>query len=256
MINAAWLVPFFPLLGAIVVAVGGRWLKEHSHWPIVGGIGLAFLVSLGLLGAASDANPPVLVYEWLDAGDFHVPVELRVDGLTTMMLSMVTFVAALVAVFAAGYMAGDPAYPRFFSLVGLFVFSMTGLVLSNNYVLTYAFWEGVGVCSYLLVGFWHSKPAAAAAAKKAFLVNRLGDFGFATALFWMWTALHNLNLGALGEVNETIRTSGYFSYNVILNPEVLALIPMSTKMGIGLLLLWAAAQEPRQIPLYVLAARR
>src|SRR5262249_36092848 len=151
-------------------------------------------VSLLLIRSASPDNPPVLVYDWFETGAFHVPAELRVDGLTTMMLSMVTFVATLVAIFAAGYMAGDPAYPRFFALVGLFVFSMTGLVLSNNYVLTYAFWEGVGVCSYLLVGFWHSKPAAAAAAKKAFMVNRLGDFGFAIALFWMWYALTGVDL--------------------------------------------------------------
>ena len=87
------------------------------------------------------------------------PIEFRIDGLTTMMLSMVTFVSSLVAVFAAGYMAGDPGYRRFFALIGLFVFSMTGLVLSNNYVLTYVFWEGVGVCSYLLVGFWHTRPS-------------------------------------------------------------------------------------------------
>ena len=108
---------------------------------------------------------------------------------------MVTFVATLVAVYAAGYMAGDPGYPRFFAVVGLFVASMTGLVLSSNYVLTYAFWEGVGVCSYLLVGFWHSKPAAAAAAKKAFLVNRIGDVGFAIGLFWLWSVVpgHDLS---------------------------------------------------------------
>ena len=127
----------------------------------------------------------------------HVPLEFRVDGLTTMMLSMVTFVATLVAIFAAGYMDGDPGYPRFFAVVGLFVFSMTGLVLSNNFLLIYAFWEGVGVCSYLLVGFWYAKPSAAAAAKKAFLVNRLGDFGFALGIFWMWSIApgHDLSYG-------------------------------------------------------------
>ena len=115
-----------------------------------------------------------------------VPIELRVDGLSTMMATMVTFVGTIIAVFAVGYMAGDPGYPRFFAEVGLFVFSMTGLVLSNNYVLTYAFWEGVGVCSYLLIGFWYYKPSAAAAAQKAFMVNRIGDLGFAIALFWLW----------------------------------------------------------------------
>jgi NADH-quinone oxidoreductase subunit L len=250
-INSAWLVPFFPLLGAIIAAVGGRWLKERSHWPVIVGIGLGCLVSLLLLGSASPKNPPVLVYDWFEAGAFHVPAELRVDGLTTMMLSMVTFVATLVAIFAAGYMAGDPAYPRFFALVGLFVFSMTGLVLSNNYVLTYAFWEGVGVCSYLLVGFWHSKPSAAAAAKKAFMVNRLGDFGFAIALFWMWYALTGVDLSKVPGATETAAHSGLFSYNIVLNPAVLALIPASTKMGIALLLFWGATAKSAQIPLYV-----
>ena len=134
---------------------------------------------------------------WLTISNFEVPIEFRIDGLTTMMLSMVTFVSSLVAVYAAGYMAGDPGYRRFFALIGLFVFSMTGLVLSNNYVLTYVFWEGVGVCSYLLVGFWHTRPAAAAAAMKAFLVNRIGDFGFAIAIFWLWTIVpgHDLSYG-------------------------------------------------------------
>ena len=147
---------------------------------------LAFLVSLALLFAASPEKT-VFVMRWLTVSELEVPIEFRIDGLTTMMLSMVTFVSTLVAIFAAGYMAGDPGYPRFFAMIGLFVTSMTGLVLSNNYLLTYVFWEGVGVCSYLLVGFWHTRPKAAAAAMKAFLVNRIGDFGFAIAIFWMWS---------------------------------------------------------------------
>jgi NADH-quinone oxidoreductase subunit L len=164
LVNNAWLVPFLPLLGAAIAAIGGRQLREHAHIPVVAGIFLAFLVSLGLLFVAGPGRT-LVAYDWLEVSRLHVPVEFRVDGLTTMMLAMVTFVSTLVAVFAAGYMAGDPGYPRFFACVGLFVFSMTGLVLSNNYVLTYVFWEGVGTCSYLLVGFWHTKPAAAAAAK-------------------------------------------------------------------------------------------
>ena len=154
------------------------------------------MVSLGLLTVAGPETTTV-VARWIDVSQLRVPLEFRVDGLTTMMLSMVTFVATLVAIFAAGYMAGDPGYPRFFAVVGLFVFSMTGLVLSNNYLLTYAFWEGVGVCSYLLVGFYYAKPSAAAAAKKAFLVNRVGDVGFAIAIFWMWSLApgHDLSYG-------------------------------------------------------------
>jgi NADH-quinone oxidoreductase subunit L len=264
-IEYAWLVPTLPLLGAIVAAVGGRWLRQQAHLPVIAGIGLSFLVSVPLLGSAGpsaieheaariaiaqtgdarartptpeasrDPGRTTVIYHWIDAGDLHVPVILRVDGLTTMMLSMVTFVAMLVAIFAAGYMAGDPGYARFFALVGLFVFSMTGLVLSSNYVLTYAFWEGVGVCSYLLIGFWYAKPSAAAAAKKAFLVNRVGDFGFAIALFWLWTAVPGHDLG----------------YDNILSAATLGGLSDSTKIGIALLLFWAATAKSAQVPLYV-----
>ncbi len=149
------------------------------------------------------------------------------NGLTTMMLSMVTFVSALVAVFAVGYMAGDPSYPRFFALIGLFVFSMTGLVLSNNFLSTYVFWEGVGTCSYLLIGYWHSRPAAADAAIKAFLVNRVGDVGFAIAIFWMWSIAPGHDL----------------SYTTLLSEKTIAGIPDATIAGIALLLVWAATAK-------------
>lgn len=234
LVNNAWLLPFSPLLGALIAAVGGRQLRERAHYPVVIGILVAFLVSLGLLSVAGP-EPKTVVYDWFEVSGLHVPIEFRIDGLTTMMLAMVTFVSTLVAIFAAGYMAGDPGYPRFFACVGLFVFSMTGLVLSNNYVLTYAFWEGVGTCSYLLVGFWHAKPSAAAAAKKAFLVNRVGDFGFAIALFWLWTVSLNHDL----------------SYGNVLSAENLSQVPQSALVGIALLLFWAATAKSAQVPLYV-----
>jgi NADH-quinone oxidoreductase subunit L len=233
-VHNAWLVPALPLLGAIVAAMGGRWLRGFSHIPVVAGIGLAFLMSLFLLaGSGGHAEPTAI--PWVNALGLRVPIQFRVDGLTTMMLSMVTFVATLVAVYASGYMAGDPAYPRFFALVGLFVASMTGLVLSSNYVLTYAFWEGVGVCSYLLVGFWHSKPSVAAAAKKAFMVNRVGDVGFAIGLFWLWSVVPGHDL----------------SYQSVLSDGTLAILPHSTKLGIALLFFWAATAKSAQVPLYV-----
>jgi len=234
LVKIAWLVPLLPLLGGIASATLGRRLKGLAHWPVVGGIGAAFVVSLLLLTAAGNPGTTV-VYEWLDFTGLRVPIAFRVDGLTTMMLAMVTFVATLVAIYASGYMAGDPGYPRFFALVGLFVFSMTGLVLSSHFVLTYAFWEGVGVCSYLLVGFWHAKPAAAAAAKKAFLVNRIGDFGFAIALFLMWSTF-----------------GGDLSYDHIFDPTTLADPALhNIKLAIALLLFWAATAKSAQIPLYV-----
>jgi NADH-quinone oxidoreductase subunit L len=234
LIRNAWLVPFFPLLGASIAAAGGRWLREEAHWPVILGIGLACLVALLLLTTARPEATTV-VFDWLDVDRLHVPVEFRVDGLTTMMLAMVTFVSTLVAIFAAGYMAGEPGYPRFFAVVGLFVGSMTGLVLSNNFVLTYVFWEGVGLCSYLLIGFWYQKPSAAAAAKKAFLVNRIGDFGFAVALFWMWWVVPNHDL----------------SYNNVLGPGADVLVREGAILGIALLLFWAATGKSAQVPLYV-----
>ncbi len=235
LINNAWLVCVFPLIGALVTALAGRQLKQHAHWPVVVGIGVGFLYAFTLLLRTPEGKD-LVAFSWLSVGDsLKVPIELRVDGLSTMMLSMVTFVATLVAIFASGYMAGDPGYTRFFTLFGLFVFSMTGLVLSGNFLLTYAFWEGVGVCSYLLIGFWHEKPAAAAAAKKAFLVNRIGDVGFALAIFWMWkvSAGHSL------------------SYLSILSHEGLAALSEFDRTGISLLLFWAAAAKSAQFPLYV-----
>ena len=232
-VQNVWIIPCLPLLGAIIAALGARQLYKSAHLPVIAGIALAFLFSLGTFFSAGPETT-TLVARWLPITNLDVPIELRVDGLTTMMLSMVTFVSSLVAVFAVGYMASDPGYPRFFALIGLFVFSMTGLVLSNNYLLTYVFWEGVGVCSYLLIGFWHTRPAAAAAAMKAFLVNRIGDFGFAIAIFWLWAVAPGHDL----------------SYGSILGESGLAALPQSAKVGISLLLFWAATAKSAQIPLY------
>ena len=139
-------------------------------------------------------------------------------------------------------MAGDPGYPRFFAVFGLFVFSMTGLVLSSNFLLTYAFWEGVGVCTYLLIGFWYAKPSAAAAAKKAFLVNRVGDFGFAIAIFWLWTFVpgHDLSYDdVLCRGVEALKGSGAL------------LLGGGALFWVVFLLFWGATAKSAQIPLYV-----
>src|SRR3989442_11746221 len=103
------------------------------------------------------------------------------------MLVTVTFVGTLIAIYSVGYMHHDPGYPRYFAEISLFLFSMTGLVLADNFILLYAFWEGVGLCSYLLIGFWFAKPSAAAAARKAFLVTRLGDVGLFVGILLLWT---------------------------------------------------------------------
>jgi NADH-quinone oxidoreductase subunit L len=184
-----WTIPAAPLAAAVFLALfGKKLLGSASHWPCIVAIGISAACSLGLLLSTNVAENPhtVVLYQWFGVGDLSVPVAAYVDALTVMMLVMVTCVGLLVAIFAAGYMHGDPGYPRFFAEVSLFVFSMTMLVLSSNLLLLYVFWEAVGLCSYLLIGFWYEKPSAAAAAKKAFLVNRVGDFGFAIGIFLIW----------------------------------------------------------------------
>lgn len=218
------LIPAFPLAAAIITAIlGPRVLRSQSHIPTIVAIVCSFFCSVVLLFQVHSAQQNVdahaagfeqIVTLWTwgnvegaydqsalvsgstnDVGlrDMKVDVVLRADALTAMMLGMVTFIASLVAIFAAGYMHGDRGYWRFFSYVSLFVFSMTMLVSVSNFVLLFVFWEAVGVCSYLLIGFWYQKPEAAAAGKKAFLVNRVGDFGFALALFLIWTTYGTLN---------------------------------------------------------------
>ncbi|MCY2963499.1 MAG: proton-conducting transporter membrane subunit, partial [Planctomycetota bacterium] len=215
------LIPLFPLLACLFTAVAGaKWLKEKSHWPVVIGCGLSSLCSLALLfsipNTPGEPVQPVVLYQWMqivepkiENGPVYAPgaegvspgldlkISLRADSLSTTMLAMLTFVATLVAVYASGYMHGDRAYWRFFSIVGLFVFSMIMLVLSANFLQLFVFWEAVGLCSYLLIGFWYEKPEAAAAGMKAFVVNRIGDFGFATGVFLIWTTFGSTEFSAV-----------------------------------------------------------
>jgi NADH-quinone oxidoreductase subunit L len=188
-----WLVPGLPLLASAVIAfLGPRLLRQYSHWPcilaIAGSCVAAVAVFLAVYGAAGE-HPAEVVYErytWIRAGQVDVAFTLRADALSAMMAVMVTFISTCIAVYSAGYMHGDPGYPRFFAEISLFVFSMTTLVLADNFVLLYLGWEGVGLCSYLLIGFWYEKPSAADAARKAFLVTRIGDVGMFLGILVLW----------------------------------------------------------------------
>jgi NADH-quinone oxidoreductase subunit L len=155
--------------------------------------GNAHVVTLWSWCNIPDAMPKPTAKIGTVPGNFHIDVSLQADPLTAAMLAVVTCISALVAIYSVGYMRGDPGYGRFFSYIGLFVFSMTLLVLANNFALLYAGWELVGLCSYLLIGFWFEKPAAAAAGKKAFLVNRIGDTGFVLGIFLIWTTFGSLD---------------------------------------------------------------
>jgi len=184
-----WYVPALPLLAAVLSVVFGLpSLKKWSHLPIAFALPAAavcaFLVLTHIHGDVKGLKTTALT--WFQAGDISVSLSLSADALTAIMLCVITFVGSFIAFFSIWYMKGDPGYTRYFSLMSLFVFAMTLLVLGDNFIVLFAGWEGVGVCSYLLVGYWYSKPSAAAAARKAFLVTRLGDIGLILGIFLLW----------------------------------------------------------------------
>ena len=172
-----WLIPGLPLIASAVIAfLGPRLLRSRSHWPCVLGIAGSFVVSLLVLfevySAHAEAGVEVaagiqVYYPWIQAGSVDVGMTLRADALSSMMLVMITFIATFIAIYSVGYMHDDPGYPRFFAAVALFVFSMTLLVLGDNFLVLFFGWEGVGLCSYLLIGFWFYKDSAAAAARRS-----------------------------------------------------------------------------------------
>ncbi len=181
----AWLVPLTPLFGAIVCFVLSlRGDREIAHLPAILALGLSALASFCLLVfyTPSEAARVFEGYRFLQVGNTAIDISLRIDTLTLTLLTVVTSISTLVCIYSHEYMKGDPGYARYFAVFCSFVFAMTMLVMASNLLLLYAFWEGVGTCSYLLIGFWFKKPSAAAAATKAFLVNRVADVAFLLAI--------------------------------------------------------------------------
>jgi NADH-quinone oxidoreductase subunit L len=190
-IEHSYLIPLLPLIGAAIAGFfGAKILRGNSHWPIWIGVGISALMSitllLGMIAKLGHDHGTIGIvndwYTWIKTGtgpgNFEAAAGAFFDPLTAVMLCVVCGIGFLITVFAAGYMKGEEGYFRFFAYLGLFIFSMTCLVMGNNLVMLYLGWEGVGLCSYLLIGYYYEKPAAREAAKKAFLVNRIGDFGF------------------------------------------------------------------------------
>ncbi len=208
---ALWLIPGAPAAACVLIALTGvRWLRERSHYPCILALCVSLGSSLGVLllgipdiaGLGPDGSHPQVSaagYEWIRVGGLDVSIRLTADAMGAIMVTMVTLVSLLVAIYSVGYMRGDPGYARFFAEFSLFVFSMSMLVLASNFLVLFVFWEGVGLCSYLLIGFWYRRPSAAAAARKAFLVNRIGDFGFLLGVFLIWGTFGTLDYqGVLG----------------------------------------------------------
>ena len=177
----AWMVPLAPLAGCIACTVlAFRGDRKIAHLPAVISLLFAalFTICLIVFGAQGEKGAVYSGYRYFNVGSLTLDISLKVDTLCLSLLAVVTCISAMIAIYSRDYMHDDPGYARYYAVFCGFVFSMTMLVLSNNLLMLYAFWEGVGTCSYLLIGFWFRKPSAARAATKAFLVNRVADCAF------------------------------------------------------------------------------
>src|SRR4026208_1746919 len=193
MSRLVWLIPLFPLLGSAVNALFGRVVGHQAHWIAVPALAASFLASCAVFARVwSGATFVGELSPWIAAGTFKAGLTVQVDQLTAVMLLVVTGVGFLIHLYSAGYRHGDPGHARFFTYLNLFVFSMVMLVLAGNFLVLYVFWEAVGLCSYLLIGFWYEKQSASDAGKKAFIVNRVGDFGFGLGIMLIWVTFGTL----------------------------------------------------------------
>jgi NADH-quinone oxidoreductase subunit L len=210
------LIVFLPLFGFLIAGIFGRWIGARgAEYVTTGFLGVCFVLSwIAFFQVAGGADAHVPVANWFTSGKLAVAWALRIDTLTAVMLVVVTTVSFLVHVYSIGYMADDPSIPRFFAYLSLFTFAMLMLVTADNLVQLFFGWEGVGLMSYLLVGFWYDRPAANAAAIKAFVVNRVGDFGFALGIFLTFTLTGSVTYdqvfaAAPGLVGKTVHFIGF-----------------------------------------------
>lgn len=240
MLRNLWLIPLFPLVGSLINGLWRRHLSERSVGVIAcGAVALSFLCSL-LAFLALFGLPPgsrlveVVVYQWVTSGDFQAAMGFLLDPLSAVMILVVTGVGLLIHLYSLGYMHGDEGFQRYFAYLNLFVFAMLLLVLGNNFLLMFLGWEGVGLCSYLLIGFWFTRQAAADAGKKAFIVNRIGDFGFIIGVFLIFVSL------------------GTIQFTEVFGRAAQQLVPGGIVVtAIALLLFLGATGKSAQIPLYI-----
>jgi NADH-quinone oxidoreductase subunit L len=209
--HAAWLLVALPLAGAVILLLGGRRTNSWGHllgvaMPVAAfGYGVAvFIAMLGYPAGARSRN--LQIYQWISVGHFNVKLGLLVDPLSICFVLLITGVGSLIHIFAVGYMSHDPERRRFFAYMNLFLAAMLLLVLANNYLGLYAGWEGVGLASYLLIGFWQYKPSAAVAAKKAFIANRVGDAGLSLAIMLMFATFGTITFTGVDHAASSAST--------------------------------------------------
>jgi NADH-quinone oxidoreductase subunit L len=229
LLSASWLLIALPLAGAAVLLLGGRRTDRWGHLLGTATVVAAFVLALACTLQLDERQVAVHLFTFMDTGSLDVDAGLLFDPLSAVFVLLITGVGALIHIYSIGYMAHDPRRRRFFAYLNLFVAAMLLLVLGDNYVALYVGWEGVGLASYLLIAFWHERPAAATAAKKAFIMNRVGDVGLALAIFVMFAQL------------GTVTYEGVFGS--------VGLLAGGTVTAIGLLLLLGACGKSGQFPL-------
>jgi len=236
MLDYIWLVPFLPLFGFVINGLlGTRFPRRAVGIIACSTVGLSFLFSL--IAFFSLPDQPVadkVLYNWIKVGNFKADVAFQIDPLSIIMILVVSGVAFFIHIYSIGYMHGDPGYSRYFAYLNLFVFAMLLLVLANNFLLMYVGWEGVGLCSYLLIGFWYERKSAADAGKKAFIVTRIGDFGFALGIMLIFKTFGTIDISEVMHLAQ-----GRFE------------VGASLLTAITLLLFLGAIGKSAQIPLYV-----
>src|SRR5882724_573097 len=230
-----WVILFLPLAAATVITLFTLQDRTVSASLSIGGVLAGFVLTIIFISWAGwhPAKSESLA-NWLTLGDLQVDFGLHFDPLSLLMMLIVTGVASAIHIYSWGYMRDDPGFSRYFACLSLFTFSMLGIVLANNFVELFIFWELVGVSSYLLIGFWFERSAAADAGKKAFITNRLGDFGFLLGILLVWATLGSLNFGVLQK-------------QLSINPQALG----SLATGAGLLIFCGAMGKSAQFPLHV-----
>ncbi len=237
MLDSVWLVPLCPLIGALLNGFFGRRYSRDTVGQLgIAAVGVAFLLSLmTFMAFLSQAEPhyQASMFPWIAAGDYSAQVGFLIDGLSCTMMLVVTGVGLLIHIYSTGYMHDEEDYARFFTYLNLFVGAMLILVMADNYLLMFVGWEGVGLCSYLLIGFWYTRQSAADAGKKAFIVNRVGDFGFMIAVLLLFVTFKTTDMLSVQEQLSHLHAGG------------------GVLTAIALLLFTGAAGKSAQIPLYV-----
>src|SRR6266849_5585735 len=241
------LIPLLPFAAFLIIGLFGHWIRERAHWIAVPAVGISFLLSAWIFTEVAKGEPiHVTLYSWIASGAFDVSIGLYIDRLTAAMLLLVTIVSGLVHVYTIGYMHGEPGYARFFAYVALFTFSMLMLVMADNFLQLYVFWEAVGLCSYLIIGHWYERKTACDAATKAFVVNRVGDFGFGLGVMLIFAVFGSLQYDQV------------FNHAVLIEGQTINLLkplggqwPVEVMTVICLLLFAGAVGKSAQVPLHV-----